>query len=184
MATNVTQKDKTLNEIIDWAKSRCHEAGLSRFDVRRKSDRDFYDGQVNAFHEMLELCRSMLGYSGSMPSEVPNHSEDANMTMNKDQGHAVWRESIEKYGKEMQSIVCMEECSELIQAVSKRLRGKPDATDNLAEEMADVTICLHLLQEMYGITDAQLNEWIARKTARQSKRMQADDPFIEGEDAK
>lgn len=61
MATNVTEKDKTLNEIIDWAKSRCHEAGLSRFDVRRKSDRDFYDGQVNAFHEMLELCRSMLG---------------------------------------------------------------------------------------------------------------------------
>lgn len=77
MATNVTEKDKTLNEIIDWAKSRCHEAGLSRFDVRRKSDRDFYDGQVNAFHEMLELCRSMLGYSGSMPSEVPNQSEDA-----------------------------------------------------------------------------------------------------------
>lgn len=77
MATNVTEKDKTLNEIIDWVKSRCHEAGLSRFDVRRKSDRDFYDGQVNAFHEMLELCRSMLGYSGSMPSEVPNQSEDA-----------------------------------------------------------------------------------------------------------
>lgn len=51
MATNVTEKDKTLNEIIDWAKSRCHEAALSRFDVRRKSDRDFYDGQVNAFHE-------------------------------------------------------------------------------------------------------------------------------------
>ena len=77
MATNVTEKDKTLNEIIDWAKSRCHEAGLSRFDVRSKSDRDFYDGQVNAFHEMLELCRSMLGYTGSMPSEVSNQSEDA-----------------------------------------------------------------------------------------------------------
>ena len=77
MATNVTEKDKTLNEIIDWAKSRCHEAALSRFDVRRKSDRDFYDGQVNAFHEILELCCSMLGYSGSMPSEVPNQSEDA-----------------------------------------------------------------------------------------------------------
>lgn len=41
--------------------------------------------------------------------------------MNGDKQHAVWRESIEKYGKETQSIVCMEECSELIQAVSKRL---------------------------------------------------------------
>lgn len=103
--------------------------------------------------------------------------------MNKDK-QVVWRESIRKYGKEIQSIVCMEECSELIQAVSKCLRGKPDVTDNLAEEMADVTICLHMLQEMYGITDAQLEEWIARKTARQSKRMQADDPFLKGEDAK
>lgn len=34
MATNVTEKDKTLNEIIDWAKSRCHEAALSRFAER------------------------------------------------------------------------------------------------------------------------------------------------------
>ena len=104
--------------------------------------------------------------------------------MNDDKQHAVWRESIEKYGKETQSIVCMEECGELIQAVSKRLRGKPDVTDNLAEEMADVIICLYLLKEMYGITDAQLDEWIARKTARQSKRMQADEPFMEGEDVK
>lgn len=29
MATNVTEKDKTLQEVIDWAKSRCHEAALS-----------------------------------------------------------------------------------------------------------------------------------------------------------
>lgn len=74
MATNVTEKDKTLNELIDWAKTRSHEATLSKFDVRRKS---FYDGQVNAFHEMEEFCRSKLGYSGHMPSEVPNQSEDA-----------------------------------------------------------------------------------------------------------
>ena len=44
-------------------------------------------------------------------------------------------------------------------------------------------ICLNPLKEMYDITDTQLEEWIARKTARQSKRMQADDPFLEGEDA-
>lgn len=102
--------------------------------------------------------------------------------MNDDKQHAVWRESIEKYGKETQSIVCMEECSELIQAISKRLRGKPGATDNLAEEMADVTICLYLLKEMYDITDEQLEEWIARKTARQYERMQTNDPFLKNED--
>ena len=41
-----------------------------------RNTNQFEDGQVNAFHEMLELCRSRLGYSGSMPSEVPNQSEE------------------------------------------------------------------------------------------------------------
>ena len=42
---------------------------------------------------------------------------------------------------------------------------------------------LHGSKDVGDITDEQLNEWIARKTARQSKRMQADDPFLEGKDA-
>lgn len=82
----------------------------------------------------------------------------------------VWRASIHRLGRQTQSIVCMEECGELIQAISKRLRGKPDPEDNLAEEMADVTICLKLLQQMYGISDRKLDEWIERKTDRQQER--------------
>lgn len=180
MATNVTQKDKTLNEIIEW----CDQLSMEiKCTEDATTDRTY--GKLRGLYLVYEHCQNMLGYSGTMPSDVPNQSEDANVRavkpMNKDK-QVVWRESIRKYGKTMQSIVCMEECSELIQAVSKRLRGKSDATDNLAEEMADATICLYLLQEMYGITDEQLEEWIARKTARQSKRMQADDPFMEGED--
>lgn len=184
MVTNVSEKDKTLNEIIDlctgMGQKMMNEANASGLDSMK------YMGAAGAYMTVIKHCQDMLGYSGSRPSEVPNQSEDVNVRsskpMNNNQWHVVWRESIEKYGKEMQSIVCMEECSELIQAISKRLRGKPDATDNLAEEMADVTICLYLLKEMYSITDEQLEEWIARKTARQSKRMQADDPFMEGED--
>ena len=188
MATNVTEKDKTLNEIMAW----CDQLSMEiKCTEDATTDRTY--GKLRGLYLVYEHCQNMLGYSGSMPSEVPNQSEEGDQAkrgcehegdkpMNGDKQHAVWRESIEKYGKTMQSIVCMEECSELIQAVSKRLRGKPDATDNLAEEMADVTICLYLLKEMYGITDEQLEEWIARKTARQSKRMQADDPFMEGED--
>lgn len=64
----------------------------------------------------------------------------------------------------------MEECAELIRAVSKRLRGKPDPEDNLAEEMADVYICLGMLRDMYGITDERLESWIDRKTERQVER--------------
>lgn len=72
-----------------------------------------------------------------------------------------------------QGVVCMEECAELIQAVSKRLRGKSDPDDNLAEEMADVVIRLHLLQDMYGVTDERLESWIDRKTERQAERNKA-----------
>ena len=130
MATNVTQKDKTLNEIIEW----CDQLSMEiKCTEDATTDRTY--GKLRGLYLVYEHCQNMLGYSGTMPSDVPNQSEDANVRavkpMNKDK-QVVWRESIEKYGKTMQSIVCMEECSELIQAVSKRLRGKSDATDNLA----------------------------------------------------
>lgn len=41
-------------------------------------------------------------------------------------------------------------------------------------EMADVTICLKLLQIMYDITDDELDEWVERKTMRQKQRMEDD----------
>lgn len=90
--------------------------------------------------------------------------------MDKAERDAIWHESVERFGTRLQSVVCMEECSELIQAVSKRLRGKSDPDDNLAEEMADVVICLRLLQDMYDVTDERLESWIDRKTERQKER--------------
>ena len=38
---------------------------------------DFYDGMTTAYEHVINYCRHMLGYSGTMPSEVPNQSEDA-----------------------------------------------------------------------------------------------------------
>ena len=101
--------------------------------------------------------------------------------MTEDEMKTVWLESIDHYGKEKQSIVCMEECAELIQAISKRLRGKPDPDNNLTEEMADVTICLNLLKEMYGVKDCEIHEWMRRKTIRQAGRMSSE---TKSEDAK
>ena len=34
-------------------------------------------GQVNAYEKTADHRRSMLGYTGNMPTEVPNQSEDA-----------------------------------------------------------------------------------------------------------
>ena len=72
MATNVTQKDKTLQEVIDfctnWAKELCNDMG---------GDSYANFAQVCALARVVVHCESQLGYSGSMPSEVPNQSEDA-----------------------------------------------------------------------------------------------------------
>ena len=84
----------------------------------------------------------------------------------------IWWQSIDHYGTRLQSIVCMEECAELIQAISKKLREDTSSNDVLDEEMADVIICLHLLRMMYGITDKAIRDRVEAKTIRLAKRME------------
>ena len=68
---------------------------------------------------------------------------------------AVWSESIEYYGVVKQSVTCMEECAELIEAYDDRKRDdQMDGTRaHLVEEMADVLICLWLLERMHDVRD-------------------------------
>ena len=80
MATNVTEKDKTLNEIIDWCEQSAAEGLRLASALLMHHDMAAYGvvhGQINAYENTADHCRSMLGYSGSMPSEMPNQSEDA-----------------------------------------------------------------------------------------------------------
>lgn len=79
-------------------------------------------------------------------------------------------ESILHYGKNNQSTVCMEECAELIQAISKAKRGKINR-DNMIGEIADVLICIEMLKQMYMISDEKINKWIEKKQAREAERM-------------
>ena len=90
MATNVTEKDKALQEVIDWCEQLEIE-GLRRYrNTSRRRARDglclmqrdmaaygVVKGQTNAYGKVADHCRSLLGYSGNMPTEVPNQSEDA-----------------------------------------------------------------------------------------------------------
>lgn len=80
------------------------------------------------------------------------------------------KRSIEHYGTETQSTICMEECAELIQAISKMKRGKDDM-ENLSEEMADVYICLEMLMQIYGVDASKVNVWIDYKQKREEERM-------------
>ena len=78
-------------------------------------------------------------------------------------------DSIWHYGKNNQSTVCMEECAELIQAISKAKRGKINR-DNLTEEIADVLICIEMLKQMYSISDSEIDVWIKKKQKRKVKK--------------
>ena len=77
---------------------------------------------------------------------------------------------IDKNGTVAQSMIAMEECSELIQAISKCLRSKDliptETREHLIEEMADVMICLQQLQYMYYIDDEELYAMKQKKENR------------------
>jgi NTP pyrophosphatase (non-canonical NTP hydrolase) len=79
--------------------------------------------------------------------------------------------SIKHYGAEIQGTVCMEECAELIQAISKAKRGKFDE-NNMTEEIADVLICIEILKQIYNIPDYSIKNWIERKQKRILDRME------------
>ena len=80
MATNVTEKDKALQEVIDWCEQLEAEGLKLANALLMQRDMAAYGvvkGQTNAYGKVADHCRSKLGYSGHMPTEVPNQSEDA-----------------------------------------------------------------------------------------------------------
>ena len=56
---------------------------------------------------------------------------------------------------------------------SFKISGKDEgeATHNLVEEMADVLICMEQMQEMYGISDYELQIMVEKKCQRQEARL-------------
>lgn len=73
------------------------------------------------------------------------------------------------YDKEGQLIVAVEECAELIKAITKILRGQPNI-ENLVEETADVMI---MCQQICDYVGAELvSEAIDFKLKRQISRIE------------
>ena len=76
----VSQQDETLHKVIEWCEQREVEGLRLANALLQKHDLAAYavvKAQIDAYHKTAEHCRHMLGYSGSMPSEVPNQSEGA-----------------------------------------------------------------------------------------------------------
>lgn len=90
------------------------------------------------------------------------------------------KETMNRYGIERQSLVAMEELSELQKAISKLVRNPEEKTkplefkglrNNLIEEMADVIICMDQLKEYYKVKTSEIQGIIDSKQARQRRRL-------------
>lgn len=90
-------------------------------------------------------------------------------------------ETMDRYGIERQSLVAMEELSELQKAISKLVRNPEEKTKplefkglrhNLIEEMADVLICMDQLINFYKIDRSEIQDTIRAKQERQAKRLE------------
>lgn len=72
--------------------------------------------------------------------------------------------------KEEILVIVAEELSELIQATSKLKRGKPDH-DNLAEEIADVIICLEVVKQLSKLSEQEIQKWLKFKLERATQKI-------------
>lgn len=90
--------------------------------------------------------------------------------------NAVEMRSVAWYGTDTMTTVCMEECAELVQAISKLKRYNPEdpnnKVSNLYEEMADVQICFNLPVAIYDLKTSDLRRMIDHKVWRMKQKME------------
>lgn len=61
----------------------------------------------------------------------------------------VYKQAIVKFGPQSQIDMCIEECSELINALEKYRRGR-NTKEDVITEIADVQIMCEQMQELFG----------------------------------
>lgn len=113
----------------------------------------YQEGQINANKYCLE-CMGKIKDQGSKEQI----SDD------------IYEKAVIKFGKTPQLIMAMEEMSELIQGLSKDIRGKRNE-DNISEEIADVEIMLAQLKIIYQ-NDAEVKKWKTDKLFRLQARIE------------
>lgn len=85
----------------------------------------------------------------------------------------LFKQNIQYHSEEKETTICMEECAELIQAISKckRYGCNNEYRDNLIEEIADVSIIIDELKLIYHIDYQDISSIRQKKIARMLKRI-------------
>lgn len=79
--------------------------------------------------------------------------------------------SIVANGKAKKLQISQEECAELIQAISKELRGISKDSTDILEELADVKICIDMIATVCKFTASDIQRAIDVKIERERKRL-------------
>ena len=88
-----------------------------------------------------------------------------------DERSRVYADAADTFGTNMQIVVALEELSEVQKELCKALRGKIN-TYNLAEEVADATIMLEQIRQIFDINE-QACGYMDEKVLRLKHRIEA-----------
>lgn len=86
--------------------------------------------------------------------------------------------AIDRWGKEAQLLMVLEEMSELQKEILKNINRGKDNVDSIIDETADVEIMLHQLKYIYNISEA-VKQRIPIKLKKVEKRLEELDDISE-----
>ena len=133
-------------------------------DLIKFADKNLTEAVESGYDEAA--IRYWLGYLNGVRAEKKATGE-----MNKinyEDRKKVYQAALRKWGADLQTMMAVEEMSELTKEICKVKRGKADL-DALADEIADVTIMLEQLREIYGLNDAVCDHMDAKILRLQSR---------------
>ena len=133
-------------------------------DLIKFADQNLTEAVESGYDEAA--IRYWLGYLNGVRAE-----KKATVEMNKinyEDRKKVYQAALRKWGADLQTMMAVEEMSELTKEICKIKRGKMDM-DALADEIADVTIMLEQLREIYGLNDAVCDHMDAKILRLQSR---------------
>ena len=133
-------------------------------DLIKFADQNLAEAVESGYDEAA--IRYWLGYLNGVRAE-----KKATVEMNKinyEDRKKVYQSALRKWGVDLQTMMAVEEMSELTKEICKIKRGKMDL-DALADEIADVTIMLEQLREIYGLNDAVCDHMDAKILRLQSR---------------
>ena len=133
-------------------------------DLIKFADQNLAEAVESGYDEAA--IRYWLGYLNGVRAEKKATGE-----MNKinyEDRKTVYQAALRKWGVDLQTMMAVEEMSELTKEICKIKRGKIDL-DALADEIADVTIMLEQLRGIYGLNDAVCDHMDAKILRLQSR---------------